>query len=59
MKWSPSQDEGELKGGTLVRDIWTQGMDSIHDMRTMNTDATSYLSKNTRCAWKMLISRRK
>ena len=46
MKWSPSQDEGELKGGTLVRDIWTQGMDSIHDMRTMNTDATSYLSRH-------------
>ena len=25
--------------------LWTQGTDSIHDMRVVNTDAVSYQSK--------------
>ena len=38
--------EGELKGGLLIRDLWTQGTGSIHNMYVVNTDATSYQSKN-------------
>ena len=29
----------------MIRDIWTQGTDSIHVMRVVNTDAVSYQSK--------------
>ena len=39
---SPSKEEEALKGDLLIRDIWTQVMDSIHNMRVMNSDATSY-----------------
>ena len=39
-------DKGELKRDLLIRDLWVQGMNSIHDMNVMNTDATSYQSKN-------------
>ena len=46
LKGSPSKYEGELKGGLLIRDLCTKGMDIIHDMRVMNTDATSYQSKS-------------
>ena len=42
LKGSPSKDDGELKGVILIRDLWTQGMDSIHNKRVVNTDATSY-----------------
>ena len=45
LKRSPLKDEGELKGYILVRDLWKQGMDSIHNMCVINTDATSYQSK--------------
>ena len=38
-------DEGEEKGNLLIWDLWTHGMDSIHDMRVVNTDAVSYQSK--------------
>ena len=33
-------------GGLLIRYLWTQGTDSIYYMRVVNTDATSYQSKN-------------
>ena len=46
LKGSPSKDDGELKGDLLIRDLWKQVMDSIHNMRVVNTDATSYQSKN-------------
>ena len=46
LKGSSSQDVGKLKGGLLIRDLWIQGTDSIHDMRVVNTDATSYQSKS-------------
>ena len=45
LKYSPSKDVGELKWCILIRDLWTQGIDSIHNMRVVNTDATSYQSK--------------
>ena len=41
LKGHPSKDVGELKGDLLIRDLWTQGTDSIHNMRVVNTDATS------------------
>ena len=32
----------------MIQDICTQGTDSIHDMRVVNTDAVSYQSKTTK-----------
>ena len=36
---------GGEKGYLLIRYIWTQGTDSIHDKRVVNTDAIFYQSK--------------
>ena len=36
----------EQKGDVLIRDLWQQGTDSVHDMRAVNTDALSYVSKS-------------
>ena len=44
-KEAPSPEKGNGKGYILIRDLWTQGKDSIHDMRVVNTDAISYQSK--------------
>ena len=55
LKGYPSKNVGELKGGLLIRGLWMQGTDSIHDMRVVNTDATSYQSKSPDIAWKLLI----
>ena len=41
----PLNYKGGMKENLLIRDLWTQGTDSIHDMRAVNTDATSYQSK--------------
>ena len=46
IKGSPSKYVGELKGGLLIRDLCIHCTDSIHDMRVVNTDATSYHSKS-------------
>ena len=35
---SPPGDS-EQKGDLLIRDLWKNGTDSIHDMRVVNTDA--------------------
>ena len=43
---SPSQDEEELKEDILIKYLWRQGTDSIHDMRVVNTDTASYQYKN-------------
>ena len=32
----------EQKGDLLIRDLWQQGTNSVHDMRVVNTDALSY-----------------
>ena len=45
IKGSPLKDEEGLKGGLLVRDIWTQGTESIHDIRHVSTKAASYQYK--------------
>ena len=42
---SPPPYEGGEKGDLLIRDIWTQETDSIHDMRVVSNDAVSYQSK--------------
>ena len=42
IKGPPLKDKGDLKGDLLVRDLWIQRTDSIHDMCVMNIDATSY-----------------
>ena len=44
-KKEPPTEEGEYKGDLLIRYLWTQGMDSIHEMRVTNTDSVSYQSK--------------
>ena len=46
LKGSPPKDKGELKRYLLIRYLSTHRMDSIHEMRVMNIDATSYQSKN-------------
>ena len=32
------RDMEELKGDILIRDLWTLGTDSIHNMRVVSTD---------------------
>ena len=46
VKVAPPPEKGWEKGGILIRDLWTQGTDSIHDMHVVNTDAVSYQSQN-------------
>ena len=41
---SPPGDS-EQKGDLLIRDLWKNGTDSIHDMRVVNTDVVSYQYK--------------
>ena len=36
----------EQKGDLLLRDLWQNGTDSVHDMRFVNTDAKSYCEKS-------------
>ena len=44
-KEAPPTEEGEEKGDLLIQDLWTQGTDSIHNMRVVNTDVVSYQYK--------------
>ena len=36
----------EQKGDLLIRDLWQQGTDSVHDMRVVNTDAPTHQKKD-------------
>ena len=45
-KGEPSKDEGDMKGDILIRDLWMQGTDGIHDVRVVNSDAVSHRSQN-------------
>ena len=36
----------EQKGDLLIRDLWNNGTDSVHNMSVVNTDARSYLEKS-------------
>ena len=40
-----AQEVTEQKGDLLIRDLWQQGTDSVHDMCVVNTDALLYLEK--------------
>ena len=44
---TPQLEATEHKGDLLIRDLWHNGTDSVHDMRIMNTDDNSYLAKIT------------
>ena len=35
----------EQKVDLVIRDLWQQGTDSVHNMRVVNTDALSYILK--------------
>ena len=35
----------EQKGDLLIRDLWQQGTNSVHNMRVVNTDILSYVKK--------------
>ena len=35
----------EQKGDLLIRDLWQQGTDSVHNMHVVNIDAPTYLEK--------------
>ena len=35
----------EQKGDLLIRDLWANGTDSVHDMHVVNTDVKSYLER--------------
>ena len=41
----PPPDEGGKKGDILIRDLWMQRKDSVHEMCVVNTDAVSCQSK--------------
>ena len=36
----------EQKGDLLIRDLWQNGTESVHDMPVVNTDAKSHSVKN-------------
>ena len=44
-KGAPPQYKGELKGDLLIRYLWTQVTESIHNVHVVNTDAVSYKYK--------------
>ena len=41
----PQLEAMEKKGNLLIRDLWQNGTDSVHEMRTVNTDAKYHLEK--------------
>ena len=47
----------EQKGDLLIRDLWQQGTDSVHNMRVVNTNALSYLKKKRRRSASMRLKR--
>ena len=43
---APPSEVTEQKGYLLIRELWQQGTDSVHDMRVVNTGAQSHRTKN-------------
>ena len=41
----PPLEATEQKGDLLIRDLWNNGIDSVHNMRVENTDSKSHLAK--------------
>ena len=42
---TPQLDATEQKGDLLLSDLWQNGIDSVHDMRVLNTDTKSHSDK--------------
>ena len=42
---APPPEVTEQKGNLLIRDLWQQGIDSVHNMQVVNTDAQSHRTK--------------
>ena len=42
---APPSEVTEQKEDLLIRDLWQNGMDSVHNMRVINTDAKSHIAK--------------
>ena len=42
---APPLDSTEQNGDILIRDLWKNGTDSVHDMRVINTDTKSHSTK--------------
>ena len=38
-------EDTEQKGGLIIRDLWQQGTDSVHNMHVVNTDTLTYQLK--------------
>ena len=47
VKAAPPKYEGGPKKDLLIRDLWMQGTDSLHDMRVLNTDAVYHQFKTS------------
>ena len=43
---APPPEVLEKKGDLQIRDLWQNGMDSIHDIHVVNTDAKSHMTKD-------------
>ena len=43
---APPPEATEQKGDLLIRDLWQNGTDSVHDMHVVNTDAKSHRAKD-------------
>ena len=43
---APPPEVMEQKGELLIRDLWQNRTDSVHDMRVVNTDAKSHRTKD-------------
>ena len=41
----PKSNSTKKKGDLMIRDLWQNETDSVHDMRVMNTDAKYNLEK--------------
>ena len=41
-----AQEVTEQKGDLLIRDLWKQGIDSVHDMGVVSTDALAYVRRS-------------
>ena len=42
---APPSEVTEQKGDLLIPDLWQNGMDSVHNIRVVNTDAKSHIAK--------------
>ena len=42
---APPPEATEQKGDSLIRDLWQNRTDSVHDMHVVNTDAKSHVGK--------------